>query len=119
MTSPSFAACRLLTSTPAFQADFALNRLMLRQAIAEGRLRLYHLHQGGKQFDGRTWGRELYIPAIWLGPCLRVKKSKSYSRVLIPMHGRPHVMTHCKNSQLMTLAEYRNSEHGKDLERAS
>ena len=96
MTPSYFSRCLLAITDPAFQADFAANRLMIRQAIAEGRLRMYCIHVGGAISP-----RDLCMPAIWLGPCAQKKRRSYASRVMIMKRGAPYVMEVCRNKQLM------------------
>ena len=102
MTPSFFTLCLQATADPAFKADFAANRLMLRQAIAEGRLRVYHI-----SIRGAIRPHDLYMPAIWLGPCAQKKRRSYASRVLIMKKGAPYVMEVCRNKQFMTWEQWR------------
>ena len=107
MTPSLYSRCLLAITDPAFQADFAANRLMIRQAIAEGRLRMYHIAIGGA-----ISRRDLWMPAIWLGPCAQKKRQSYASRVMIVKRGKPVIMEVCRNKQLRTWAEYRAERRG-------
>ena len=108
MTSSLYSRALVMVAQPAFQAAMAVHRLMIRQAIAEGRLRMYHI-----TIRGAITPHDLWMPAIRLGPCAQKKRRSYASRVMIMKKGAPYVMEVCRNKQLMTWAEYRAERRGE------